>query len=130
MERRGDERFQRAYHGTARALLYNMVEGVSKGFEKRLEIEGVGYNAKLEGKKLVLQIGFCHPVPFDVPEGVTVTVPKPTIIDIAGPDKQQVGEFAARIRKVRPPEPYKGKGIRYSGEKIIRKVGKAFGSAT
>lgn len=131
IERQGEESFFRAYHGTARALIANMVEGVSKGFQKGLEIEGVGYNAKLEGKDdLVLQIGFSHPVRLRIPDGLTVQTPKPTAILIAGVDKQSVGEFAARIRRVRPPEPYKGKGIRYAGEKIIRKAGKTFGSAT
>ena len=129
--RRGDERFERSYHGTARALIANMVEGVTKGFQKNLEIEGVGYNAKLDGKsRLVLQIGYSHPVVLPIPEGLTIQTPKPTAIMVSGPDKQLVGEFAARIRRVRPPEPYKGKGIRYAGEKIIRKAGKTFGSAT
>ncbi len=128
ISRAGDEKFQRAYHGTVRALIANMVEGVSQGFEKRLEIEGVGYNAKVDGKKIVLQIGFCHPVILMVPVGLTVEAPKPTLLVIKGPDKQLVGEFAAEIRKIRPPEPYKGKGIRYAGEHIVRKAGKAFGS--
>jgi large subunit ribosomal protein L6 len=127
--RSGDEAFQRAYHGTVRALIANMVEGVTRGFERRLDIEGVGYNAKVEGKRLVLQIGFSHPVALAIPAGITVETPKPTNIIIKGPDKQVVGEFAANVRKVRPPEPYKGKGIRYSDEKIIRKAGKAFGAA-
>jgi len=128
ISRSGDAAFERAYHGTARALIANMVQGVSQGFEKTLDIEGVGYNAKLDKKTIVLQIGFCHPVLMGVPEGLTVEIPKPTQIIVRGPDKQAVGEFAAQVRKVRPPEPYKGKGIRYSGEKIIRKAGKAFGS--
>ncbi len=125
---KGGEAFQRAYHGTVRALIANMVKGASQGFEKRLDIEGVGYNAKVEGKKLVLQIGFCHPVTLAIPAGLTLETPKPTQIIVKGADKQLVGEFSAGIRKVRPPEPYKGKGIRYSDEKIIRKAGKAFGS--
>ena len=129
LSRSGDAAFERAYHGTARALFANMVKGVSLGFEKKLEIEGVGYNAKPDGKNIVLQIGFCHPVTVPVPAGITIEIPKPTIIIIKGPDKQVVGEFAATVRKIRPPEPYKGKGIRYSDEKIIRKAGKAFGSA-
>ncbi len=128
--RRGDSAFERAYHGTVRALLANMVRGVTTGFEKRLEIEGVGYNAKVEKKQLVLQVGFCHPVQLPIPEGLTVETPKPTSIVIRGADKQLVGEFAARTRRVRPPEPYKGKGIRYADERIQRKVGKTFGSAT
>lgn len=129
IQRTGEEPFHRAYHGTVRALIANMVKGVSQGFERRLDIEGVGYNAKVEGKKLVLQIGFCHPVTIEIPLGLTIETPKPTAIAIKGADKQVVGEFAATVRKVRPPEPYKGKGIRYSDEKIIRKAGKAFGSA-
>jgi large subunit ribosomal protein L6 len=129
VERRGEEAFHRAYHGTARALIANMLKGVSQGFERKLEIEGVGYNAKVEGKKLVLQIGFCHPVNLPIPQGLTIETPKPTNVVVKGADKQLVGEFAAQIRKVRPPEPYKGKGIRYADEKIIRKAGKAFGAA-
>lgn len=126
--RAGDSKFERAYHGTARALVANMVTGVSAGFTKTLEIEGVGYNAKVGGKKLTLQIGFCHPIEMTIPEGVTLETPNPTTIVISGADKQIVGEFAAQIRKIRPPEPYKGKGIRYRGEQILRKAGKAFGS--
>jgi large subunit ribosomal protein L6 len=128
VSRSGDAAFDRAYHGTVRALIANMVQGVSQGFQKTLDIEGVGYSAKLEGKAIVLQIGFCHPVKIGVPEGLTIEVPKPTQIIVRGPDKQAVGEFAAQVRKTRPPEPYKGKGIRYAGEHIIRKAGKAFGS--
>ncbi|MGQ9592281.1 MAG: 50S ribosomal protein L6 [Planctomycetota bacterium] len=130
VERRGEGAFERAYHGTIRALIANMVRGVREGFEKRLEIEGIGYNAKVEKGRLVLAVGFSHPVEISVPEGLTVQTPKPTNVVIQGADKQLVGEFAARVRKVRPPEPYKGKGIRYAGEKIQRKVGKTFGSAT
>lgn len=128
VKRAGEEAFYRAYHGTARALIANMVQGVSQGFEKRLEIEGVGYNAKIEGKKVALEIGFCHKVYLDIPAGITLEAPKPTALIVRGADKQLVGEFAASIRKIRPPEPYKGKGIRYSDEKIVRKAGKAFGS--
>ncbi len=128
IECKGETKFARAYHGTTRALIANMVKGVSEGFKKSLEIVGVGYNAKLQGKKLVLQIGFCHPVELPVPEGIQVEIPQPTRINLSGADKQQVGEFAAQIRRVRPPEPYKGKGIRYEGEHIIRKAGKAFGA--
>ncbi len=127
--RHGDSKFDRAYHGTSRALLANMVTGVSSGFRKTLQIEGVGYNAKLAGKKITLQIGFCHPVDIPIPETIKVEVPNPTTIVVQGPDKQLVGEFAAGIRKIRPPEPYKGKGIRYEGERIIRKTGKSFGSS-
>lgn len=124
VKRTGEEAFFRAYHGTARALIANMVRGVSQGFEKRLEIEGVGYNAKIEGKKVALEIGFCHKVHLDIPVGITLEAPKPTALIVRGADKQLVGEFAAAIRKVRPPEPYKGKGIRYTGEYVRRKVGK------
>jgi len=126
--RNGDLPFTRAYYGTARALIANMVEGVTKGFTKRLDIIGVGYNAKLQGKSLVLNIGFCHPVDMPIPEGLTLECPSPTSIVVNGADKQLVGEFAAQIRRIRPPEPYKGKGIRYVDEYVIRKQGKAFGS--
>ena len=128
VRRNGDSAFERAYHGTARALLGNMVRGVHQGFQKRLEIVGVGYNAKVQGKKLVLQIGFTHTVDMPIPDGLTVETPAPTQIAVSGANKQMVGEFAARVRKVRPPEPYKGKGIRYQGEQITRKAGKTFGS--
>jgi large subunit ribosomal protein L6 len=101
-----------------------MVEGVTKGFEKRLEIQGVGYRAQLQGRKLVLQVGYSHPVEIEPPEGIEFEVPQPTQIVVKGISKQLVGEIAARIRKVRPPEPYKGKGIRYQGEYVARKVGK------
>jgi large subunit ribosomal protein L6 len=130
VKREGETRFHRAYYGTVRALIANMVQGVSRGFEKSLDIEGVGYNAKLDGKKLVLQVGYCHPVVLEIPAGLKVELPRPTSIKIRGADKQMVGEFASRVRKARPPEPYKGKGIRYTGESIIRKVGKTFGSAS
>ncbi len=126
--RRDDAAFSRSYHGTVRALIANMVEGVSKGFEKKLTIIGVGYNAKLQGKKLVLQIGFCHPVEMVIPTGLELECASPQAIAVRGADKQLVGEFAAKIRKIRPPEPYKGKGIRYHDEQVIRKAGKAFGS--
>jgi large subunit ribosomal protein L6 len=128
LSRNGEGAFTRAYHGTARALVANMVEGVSKGFGKSLEIVGVGYQAKVAGKALELNIGFCHPVKLPIPQGITVETPKPTIVNISGPDKQVVGQFAAVVRKIRPPEPYKGKGIRYSDEFVIRKAGKTFGS--
>jgi large subunit ribosomal protein L6 len=126
--RTGDEPFHRAYHGTTRALIANMVRGVSEGFEKRLQIVGVGYNVKVQGQKLVLQIGFSHPVEVTIPSGVKVETPSTTSFVVRGADKAQVGEFAARVRKIRPPEPYKGKGIRYEEEHVIRKAGKAFGS--
>jgi len=114
----------RALHGLTRSLIANMVEGVTDGFEKRLEIQGVGYRAALKGKNLELALGYSHPVPIDAPEGITFEVPQPTEIIVSGIDKQLVGQVAADIRKRRPPEPYKGKGIRYKGEQVLRKVGK------
>jgi large subunit ribosomal protein L6 len=114
----------RALHGLTRTLVANMVEGVTKGFEKRLEIQGVGYRAALRGTTLELSVGFSHPVTKDAPDGITFEVPAPTQIIVRGADKQQVGQIAAEIRRVRPPEPYKGKGIRYEGEYVRRKVGK------
>ena len=110
--------------GTARALLNNMVTGVSEGYQRKLELVGVGYRAALAGKDLNLTLGFSHPVVFQAPEGITITVPVQTEILIAGADKQRVGEVAAKIRSFRPPEPYKGKGVRYSGEKINLKEAK------
>lgn len=122
-----DQRFHRALHGLTRALINNMVEGVSKGFKKELLIEGVGYRAELRGSKLVLHVGYSHPVEMEIPEGITVTVEARggKALTIEGIDKELVGEFAARVRRVRPPEPYKGKGIRYADEHIRRKAGKA-----
>ena len=114
----------RALHGLTRSLIANMVEGVTDGFEKRLEIQGVGYRAALKGKKLELALGYSHPVPIQAPTGIEFEVPQPTRVIIKGNDKQQVGQVAAVIRKQRPPEPYKGKGIRYEGEYVARKVGK------
>jgi len=114
----------RALHGLTRSLIANMVEGVTDGFEKRLEIQGVGYRAALKGKKLELALGFSHPVAIDAPEGIDFEVPQPTEIIVKGIDKQLVGQVAADIRKRRPPEPYKGKGIRYKDEQVLRKVGK------
>jgi large subunit ribosomal protein L6 len=125
---RGGGRESRAYHGMTRALINNMVMGVTKGFQKKLEIVGVGWNAKAQPKSIVLNIGFCHPVEIPLPDGVTAETPKPTNITITGVDKQAVGQVAAVIRKVRPPEPYKGKGVRYEGEYVRRKAGKSFGS--
>lgn len=119
----------RALHGLTRALIQNMVVGVTEGYEKKLEINGVGYNAKLEGQKLVFNLGFAHTVSVDVPKGIEIECKNPTNIAVRGCDKQMVGELAARIRKLRPPEPYKGKGIKYAEEIIRRKAGKAFGSA-
>jgi len=113
-----------AMWGTSRTLIANLVTGVTKGFERKLEISGVGYRASLQGRKLQVQAGLSHDVVYDVPEGITITVPKPTEILIAGLDRQKVGQVAAEIRSYRPPEPYKGKGIRYSNEFIFRKEGK------
>jgi large subunit ribosomal protein L6 len=110
--------------GTARALISNMVKGVSEGYQRKLELVGVGYRATLAGKDLNLALGFSHPVVFHAPDGITITVPTQTEILIAGADKQRVGEVAAKIRAFRPPEPYKGKGVRYSGEKITLKEAK------
>ena len=118
---RGDDR---ALHGLTRSLIANMVEGVTKGFEKRLEIQGVGYRASLRGSALELNVGFSHPVVVQPPAGITFEVPAPTQVVVKGVDKQQVGQIAAEVRRVRPPEPYKGKGIRYEGEYVRRKVGK------
>jgi large subunit ribosomal protein L6 len=114
----------RALHGLTRSLIANMVEGVTSGFEKRLEIQGVGYRAQLQGNKLVLALGYSHPVEVNAPSGIDFEVPQPTRITVRGISKQVVGEVAANIRKQRPPEPYKGKGIRYEGEYVARKVGK------
>lgn len=124
----GAERFARAMHGTTRALIANMITGVTKGYEKKLEIVGIGWNAKTQGKNLTLNIGFCHPVEIPMLEGVKVETPAPSQIVLTGPDNQAVGQMAAIIRKVRPPEPYKGKGIRYNGEYVRRKAGKSFGT--
>ena len=118
---RGDDR---ALHGLTRTLVANMVEGVTKGFEKRLEIQGVGYRASLSGSNLELQVGYSHTVRITPRQGIEFEVPVPTQIVVRGIDKQVVGQTAAEIRKVRPPEPYKGKGIRYEGEHVRRKVGK------
>jgi len=114
----------RALHGLTRTLIANMVQGVTSGYEKRLEIQGVGYRAQLKGKNLELAVGYSHPVPIPAPEGIEFEVPQPTRIVVKGISKQLVGETAAIIRKQRPPEPYKGKGIRYEGEYVARKVGK------
>ena len=114
----------RALHGLTRSLIANMVQGVTDGYEKRLEIQGVGYRAALRGSDLELTVGFSHPVQIEAPPGITFDVPQPTRVIVRGISKQAVGEAAARVRKVRPPEPYKGKGIRYEGEYVMRKVGK------
>jgi large subunit ribosomal protein L6 len=118
---RGDDR---ALHGLTRTLIANMVEGVTKGFEKRLQLQGVGYRAALQGSDLRLDVGYSHPVVMKAPQGISFEVPTNTEVVVKGVDKQQVGQTAAEIRKVRPPEPYKGKGIRYEGEYVRRKVGK------
>lgn len=122
--RKADSKQHRAYHGLTRALLANMVEGVSTGFRKALEIVGVGYRAEKRGDALVLIVGYSHEVRYPQPEGITLTTPSPTQIVVEGIDKQKVGQVAAELRSVRPPEPYKGKGIRYRGEQVRRKAGK------
>jgi large subunit ribosomal protein L6 len=126
VERPNDEREARSRHGLVRALVNNMVVGVTNGFTKELEIIGVGYRATAAGpNKLDLALGFSHPVSFEAPDGITFEVPSPTRIIVSGIDKEIVGQVAANIRKIRKPEPYKGKGIRYAGERVIRKAGKA-----
>jgi large subunit ribosomal protein L6 len=122
--RPSDRGGHRALHGLTRSLIFNMVQGVTEGFEKRLEIQGVGYRAQLQGKKLVMSLGYSHPVEVEAPEGIDFEVPQPTQVVVRGISKQRVGEVAANIRKRRPPEPYKGKGVRYQGEYVARKVGK------
>jgi len=124
VERLRDDRQARALHGTVRTLIFNMIKGVVEGFEKYLEIIGTGYRAKLEGNVLSLSLGFSHQVNYTSPEGVNIEVVNPTTIRVHGCDKQKVGEVAAQIRKIKKPEPYKGKGIRYRGEIVRRKVGK------
>jgi large subunit ribosomal protein L6 len=124
VKRPTDRAEHRALHGLTRSLIANMVEGVTTGFTKRLEIQGVGYRAVLKGSDLELALGYSHPVPIKAPQGIEFEVPQPTRIVVKGNSKQQVGEIAAVIRKQRPPEPYKGKGIRYEGEYVARKVGK------
>ena len=133
---RPEDRKSKQLHGTMRALLANMVTGVSKGFERKMEIYGTGYSIKDHGGKLVLQIGFCHPVELAIPKGISVKIEVPATrgndvpakFSLSGMDKYVLGQFAANIRRVRPPEPYKGKGIRYADEQIQRKMGKAFAS--
>ena len=124
LSRPSESKEHRSIHGTTRSLLANMVEGVSKGFEKSLELIGVGYRAQMQGKKLVLSVGYSHPVEFEPEEGVEVEVPSNTKVIVKGINKERVGALAANIRQVRPPEPYKGKGIRYEGEVVRRKEGK------
>ncbi len=124
---RGPARQAMAYHGMTRALLCNMVEGVTKGFEKVLEIQGIGWNAAAQGRRITLNIGFCHQVHVDLPKGIDAATPNATTIVLKGIDNQAVGQLAAQIRGIRPPEPYKGKGIRYRGEFVRRKTGKSTG---
>ncbi|MHC4290693.1 MAG: 50S ribosomal protein L6 [Planctomycetota bacterium] len=131
-----EDRRKKALHGTVRALLNNMVIGASKGFSKPMQIFGTGYNVKEQGGKLVLNVGYCHPVELKVPKSVNVEIKTPAtrgndvpaLFTLSGPNKQELGQFAAEVRKVRPPEPYQGKGIRYTDEHVIRKVGKALGA--
>ena len=125
VERPSDDKNHRALHGLTRALIANMVKGVTEGFKKEMEIVGVGYRAQMKGKKLALTLGFSHPLELEAPEGVTIECPSATQIVVSGANNEVVGEFAANIRKVRKPEPYKGKGIRYVGEHVRRKAGKA-----
>lgn len=124
VQRPDDERYSKSMHGLSRTLVNNMVVGVTQGYEKRLEIHGVGYRVVLKGSDLEFSLGYSHPVPVPAPEGITFAVESPTRFSVAGIDKEQVGEVAANIRKLRRPDPYKGKGVRYAGERIRRKVGK------
>ncbi|MFO0848092.1 MAG: 50S ribosomal protein L6 [Gemmataceae bacterium] len=126
VERPGDDRLNRSLHGLTRALINNMVTGVSKGYEKKLKIEGVGYQAAMKGKGVELTVGFANRITHTPPDGITVAVPDPTTILVTGADKQMVGQFAAEIRASKKPEPYKGKGIRYENEVVRRKEGKSF----
>ena len=125
VSRENEEKQTRAFHGMMRALINNMVTGVTTGFERQLEIVAVGYRAQVQGKKLILNLGYSNPVEYDPPKGIEVETDGPTKVKVKGIDKQQVGQVSAVIRGFRPPEPYKGKGIRYAGEHIIRKAGKA-----
>ncbi len=129
LTRSSDVKLQKALHGTWRALISNMVKGVSEGFQRKLEIVGVGYKAELKGKKLQLALGYSHPILFEPPAGIKVEVPQPTNMIVSGIDKQLVGQVAAKLRSFRPPEPYKGKGVKYEGEYIRRKAGKAAATA-
>jgi large subunit ribosomal protein L6 len=126
LERAGGEAQDKALHGMYRSLLKGMVEGVAKGYERRLEVVGVSYQAAVEGAKLKLNVGFSHPVFLPIPKNIQVVCPSATQIVVTGSDKQAVGEFAARVRRTRKPEPYKGKGVRYAGEQIVQKAGKSF----
>lgn len=124
VERPTNLRLDRALHGLTRSLLFNMVRGVTEGYQKELEIEGIGYRAQVSGKKLVLNLGFTHPIEYPIPEGIEIKTPKPTAVIVSGIDRAQVGQVAADIRHFHEPEPYKGKGIRYVGETVRRKQGK------
>ena len=128
VERPDDERISRALHGTTRNIIKNMIEGVTKGYEKKLKIEGVGYQALKDGKTVVLKVGYANDIRLTPPDGVTADLPDPTTIVVKGADKQKVGQFAAEVRASRKPEPYKGKGIRYENEVVRRKEGKSFTS--
>lgn len=125
VKRRDESRLARERHGLCRTLIANMVDGVSQGFQKRLEIQGVGYRAQVQGRSLNLSLGYSHPVQFEPPEGIQFAVEGNTNVTVSGIDKEIVGDIAARIRAARPPEPYKGKGVRYAGEQVRRKAGKA-----
>ncbi len=137
VDRRTNDRLSRALHGTTRALIANMIEGCEKGYQRDLEVYGVGYGVQIQGRRISLTVGYAQPRSFDIPEGIEVDIDTPQArgdtdpakFKVVGADKQAVGEFAARLRKSRPPEPYKGKGVRYAGEYVRRKVGKAFGGA-
>lgn len=124
VKRPSDQKQHRALHGLSRSLINNMVVGVTQGYQKNLDIVGVGYRAQMQGSKLVLNVGYSHPVEFDPPQGISFEVPNPNRVSVLGTSKQQVGQIAADIRKVRPPEPYKGKGIKYESEYVRRKEGK------
>src|SRR5438128_2847488 len=130
VERPSESKLHRSLHGLTRTLVWNMIEGVSKGYEKQLELVGVGYRASRQGEALVLNVGYSHPVRYPVPQGITIDVPEPTRINIKGASKEVVGQVAAEVRKIRPPEPYKGKGILYRGERVRRKAGKTGKTAT
>jgi len=127
VRRKSDSKLDRSLHGLTRTLIANMIEGVSKGYERRLEIKGVGYRAQRKEGNLVLNLGFSHPVIFSIPEGIEIETPSPTQIVVKGIDKKKVGEVSAQIRRLRKPEPYKGKGIRYAGEYVRQKQGKKVG---
>ncbi|MBM4174198.1 MAG: 50S ribosomal protein L6 [Ignavibacteria bacterium] len=126
-QRANDDKYVRALHGLSRALAFNAIEGVSNGFQRNLTIEGVGFKAEMRGKKLLLTLGYSHPILFIPPDGIEFATPTPTSVQVKGISKHDVGEVAAKIRSIRPPEPYKGKGVRYEGEYIRRKAGKSAG---